>query len=216
VPQLILEDQLALHKLNIEIGELRGRGLVRKTYLEYPYYMQRSTIADEILQPDDRREFTSNQELFVTQTSAIFTIGYEGVSIDAYINTLLQNHIVVLVDVRNNTFSHKHGFSGSTFGTYVTGAGIEYVHLPSLGVPPQKRRSLASPEDYKDLFEYYRASVLPTANVAIEQVLSVLKAGRSVALTCFEANPEQCHRSELAICIQGRSPTGTPIINLHP
>ena len=45
------------------------------------------------------------------EQNTLFTIGYEGISIDTYINKLLQNYIKTLVDVRKNAYSNKFGFS---------------------------------------------------------------------------------------------------------
>ncbi|WP_348602891.1 DUF488 family protein [Bartonella tribocorum] len=40
-----------------------------------------------------------------------FTIGYEGKSLENYLNCLLENNIKILCDVRKNPISRKYGFS---------------------------------------------------------------------------------------------------------
>jgi hypothetical protein len=44
----------------------------------------------------------------------IVTIGYEGRSLEAFLNLLLQNSVTLLCDVRRNPLSRKYGFSKST------------------------------------------------------------------------------------------------------
>ena len=71
-------------------------------------------------------------ELSKREQKTLFTIGYEGISIDAYINKLLSNHIKTLVDVRKNAYSNKFGFSKKEFKYCLEKAGVKYIHIPEL------------------------------------------------------------------------------------
>ena len=76
------------------------------------------------------------------EQNTLFTIGYEGISIDTYINKLLQNHIKTLVDVRKNAYSNKFGFSKKEFMYCLERSGVKYIHIPELGIESELRRSL--------------------------------------------------------------------------
>src|SRR5689334_19191458 len=90
-----------------------------------------------------------------------FTIGYEGISIDAFLNIHIRNNVRELVDVRRNTISMKYGFSKKRFAQYIALAGMQYFHLPELGIPSDLRQDLTSVSAYQRLFEYYATSLLP-------------------------------------------------------
>src|SRR5260370_38363424 len=71
--------------------------------------------------------------------SALFTIGYQQHSLDSLVQSLSENGIQVLMDVRQNASSRKAGFSKGKLGDAITGAGITYVHRPDLGTPSSIR-----------------------------------------------------------------------------
>jgi uncharacterized protein (DUF488 family) len=50
----------------------------------------------------------------VLQAPRLCTIGYEGRSLEDYLNVLLQEGVTLLCDVRRNPLSRKYGFSKST------------------------------------------------------------------------------------------------------
>jgi uncharacterized protein (DUF488 family) len=141
--------------------------------------------------------------------NTLFTIGYEGISIDAYINRLLENCVKILVDVRRNAYSNKFGFSKKEFQYCLEKIGIKYVHIPELGIESEKRKEAAKQDKMnfglfttnktgiEELFEDYR-KILPTKQIYINRLLEILRKYRFVAITCFEADYRQCHRHVLA------------------
>lgn len=193
--QLHSEDQLALQTFVAEIGTLRGEKLIRKAYLEYPYYASRSEIASKILQQAEYEQVCKTRN--VTNTPCLFTIGYEGMSIDAYINVLLANNVKIVVDVRKNPLSMKYGFSKTKFADYTQYAGIVYLHIPELGIPSTLRQDLNSPSAYRKLFDYYDAEILPNQLNALARLRNILAEQKRVAITCFEENPQFCHRHKI-------------------
>ena len=64
---------------------------------------------------------------------AIYTAGYEGLSIDAFIARLKQAQIDKVLDVREYPLSRKPGFSKKAFAQCLADAGIAYEHSPPLG-----------------------------------------------------------------------------------
>jgi len=92
------------------------------------------------------------KEQFKQTGRLLFTIGYEGITVEHYLNTLIKNGVQVLCGVRNNPLSRKFGFSKSSLQKYFGNIGIEYIHFPELGIKSEKRNNLNSYEDYQNLF----------------------------------------------------------------
>jgi len=126
--------------------------------------------------------------------TALFTIGYEGDSIDGYLERLIRHNVKLLCDVRKNPLSRKTGFSKGSLSSYCGKVGIEYVHLPELGIPGHRRRELNSRADYEALFEEYTREDLPLAGEAVLRLGDLMRQHRRIALTCFEKVHEECHR----------------------
>ena len=114
--------------------------LMKHTYIKFPYYATRSKIAQRILPT----EFCKKIDDAVSKSSEkiLFTIGYEGISLEKYLNKLLQNNIKILVDVRRNPLSMKFGFSKTLLKRYCGSVGIEYFHFPEVGIASNDRKEL--------------------------------------------------------------------------
>jgi uncharacterized protein (DUF488 family) len=135
-----------------------------------------------------------NEKQKLKQTSQVlFTIGYEGLTVEKYLNILIQNDIRVLCDVRNNPLSRKFGFSKNNLKKYLGNIGIEYIHIPELGITSDKRCNLNSDTDYQNLFVDYKAA-LPKKRDFLEKVYQLLQTQMRISLTCFEHEPAHCHR----------------------
>jgi len=76
--------------------------------------------------------------------------------------------------------------------------GIQYIHLPGLGIVADKRKNLNSFADYSALFEEYKKVVLPDQSEAVNSIADLIETNQRVALTCFEADHNYCHRSRVA------------------
>ncbi|OPY83950.1 MAG: hypothetical protein A4E71_02809 [Smithella sp. PtaU1.Bin162] len=127
----------------------------------------------------------------------MFTIGYEGITIESYINKLIQNDIRLLCDVRNNPLSRKYGFSKTMLAKILQELDIAYVHIPELGIVSEKRKNLNDQTDYKALFDEYRETLLRKKEY-IDKVFDLLRVQKRIALTCFEKDPLYCHRHVLS------------------
>jgi len=95
----------------------------------------------------------------------------------------------------------KYGFSKSQLKKACEGIGIGYIHIPELGIDSDKRQSLNLQVDYDKLFEIYRSEILTQTFGVQIKLLNLLKEKERIALTCFEANINQCHRKHLADAI---------------
>lgn len=171
----------------------RGDALVSRLYRLFPYYACRSEILKRIL-PD-----ASDQKWILAATpaeagKALFTIGYEGDSIDGYLDRMIQNNVRLLCDVRRNPLSRKAGFSRVQLVSYCAKVNIEYKHLPELGIPSHRRQELVTQADYDALFDVYRREDLPSMGPAIRELGQLLEKHERIALTCFEKEHTCCHR----------------------
>jgi hypothetical protein len=203
------------HKMRLYIrqqGTLKGKNLVRKIYMAYPQYTIRSEIAEEIFTVD---EYKTIKEQWGSETDKVLlSLGYEGITIDEYIAKLIFNNVSLLVDVRQNPYSHKHGFTKKQLEKYVLRTGIKYVHLPELGIPSNLRKDLDTPNDYELLFEHYGTHILPQQNKAVTKILEWVLQGERVAITCFEAIYSMCHRHKITEAIAKNPRTNFPVVHL--
>ena len=80
--------------------------------------------------------------------------------------------------------------------------GIDYVHIPEVGIQSDQRQELNTQSDYDKLFAAYRKNNLSKTANSQNEILKLLKQHKRIALTCFEANICQCHRKHLAEAIE--------------
>jgi len=196
VKQLEQNDKRMLREIVREYGALSPNELMRTTYMLHPYYATRSERAKRLLSEKDYEIVRSN--ITRSDKTTLFTIGYEGISLEEYLNRLIRNDIKMLVDVRNNPVSMKYGFSKSQLQKYCTCIGVEYLHLPEVGIQSEQRQNLYEQSDYNKLFTAYRKKNLPQTIATQKRIVDLLKQYRRIVLTCFEANIDQCHRKHLA------------------
>jgi len=174
--------------------DLRGDALVAETYRRFPYYATRSTIVARVLHGDKRALAGIESARPASKRPGIATIGYEGVTLERYLNRLISEGVTILCDVRRNAISRKYGFSKGTLSKACEGVGLQYEHLPDLGIASEKRQSLDTKADYDALFEEYERRHLPKQTAALASIRSWVRDGARVALTCYEHLPQQCHR----------------------
>ncbi|MBA3045493.1 MAG: DUF488 domain-containing protein [Euryarchaeota archaeon] len=178
-----------------ETKSMDDNDMVEFTYEKYPKY----TIFSEI----KKKMAYSRDEI------GIITIGYEGLSIDEFMMKLIDEKIQVLVDVRNNPWSMKYGFTGKSLNILCGKMGVEYIGLPEVGIPSELRKTLETKEDYDALFRHYR-KFISKKEKELDMLLG-LGREKKIALMCFEKDPEMCHRTVLAEEL-GRREKGVVIV----
>jgi uncharacterized protein (DUF488 family) len=193
-------DRKLLQEIKSHYGKMTADALMKHTYLNFPYWAINSKKAKEILSTE-QLEKVNDCRPKVSKT-ILFTIGYEGISLEEYLNRLLKNDIKILVDVRYNPLSMKYGFSKNQLQRYCENLGIRYVHFPEVGIQSEQRQELNTQADYDKLFAVYRQTNLSKTTILQEKILNLLKEHERIALTCFEANINQCHRKHLAEAIE--------------
>lgn len=191
-------------KLMLEIkalyGTMNADALMKHTYLNFPYWAINSVKAIEIL-TKVQLEKVENSRPKINEI-ILFTIGYEGISLEEYLNRLLKNDVKILIDVRNNALSMKYGFSKSQLQRYCNSLGIEYMHFPEVGIKSEQRQELNTQSDYDNLFSVYCENNLKKTTASQLKILELLQENKRIALTCFEANICQCHRKHLSEAIE--------------
>lgn len=125
----------------------------------------------------------------------LFTVGYQGRSLDGFVELLHEEGIEQLVDVRDNPWSRKPGFTGSALADALEDAGIAYEHLGDLGTPKRIREALSEGEieDFQTAYTEH----LDGQDEALERLVALADA-RPTAIMCMERDVEDCHRRFLA------------------
>jgi uncharacterized protein (DUF488 family) len=181
LPKNVTQD---IHHVATKYGNLSSQELLDLVYDKYSWFTVNSDL------PSRRK-----RKRPIAQ-KAIYTAGYEGKTVDEFLNLLMESGISQLIDVRFNPISRRYGFHKSTLARLCNFLEIEYQHLPELGIPGSERDDLSSASKYTSLFNDYRSS-LPSREDALLNVTSLLKSKPSV-LVCMEADPNFCHRNVLA------------------
>ncbi len=145
----------------------------------------------------------------------IYTIGYEGLSIEKFSDVLMKENVSVVVDVRNLPLSRKRGFSKTSLSDHLDKNNIDYVNIRGLGAPKAMREELKATSDYKTFFSRFRESIKPCQNL-IDEILSMVYDGKKVSLLCFERDHNYCHRKIVAEEIKKRDGNGLKIRHLVP
>ena len=126
----------------------------------------------------------------------IYTIGYEGATMDEFIGALVRAGVEQVIDVRALPLSRRPGFSKTPLRNALAEAGIGYVHLKALGTP-KEGRDAAKKGDRPTLTRVYDNQLgLPEAQMQAAE-MRVLAAEKPSALLCYERDPSCCHRTLL-------------------
>jgi uncharacterized protein (DUF488 family) len=173
-----------IHYVAAQYGNLSSQELLDLVYDKYSWFTVNSDL------PERRKKKRPIAE------EAIYTAGYEGKTVDEFLNLLMAAGISRLIDVRFNPISRRYGFHKSTLARLCNFLEIDYQHLPELGIPGSERDDLSSSAKYTSLFNNYRSS-LPSRKDSLLNVTGLLQSKPSV-LVCMEADPKFCHRNVLA------------------
>jgi len=189
-------DQTYLTEVHKTYGSMSSMELIKHTYINFPYYAIKSKIAQNTLSNNLYQRVINAQPN--ENATVLFTIGYQGISLENFLGNLVKNNIKLLIDVRKNPLSMKYGFSKKLLTKFCNSLDIEYVHIPEVGIESNKRRKLENQSDYDQLFEDYEATTLQESRASQNKILDYLKQHSRVALTCFESDISQCHRLSLS------------------
>ncbi len=130
----------------------------------------------------------------------VFTIGYEGLSIDKFTSLLATHNIETVVDIRELPLSRKPGFSKKALANLLNLSGFEYTHMVELGCPRPVRQRYREDGDWKRYTAGF-LTYLATQRAAIVE-LSALALSSNCVLLCYEADFNFCHRSMVADAVR--------------
>jgi len=133
-------------------------------------------------------------------TPALFTFGYEGLTIDGFIARLRDAEIDLIVDVRELPLSRKRGFSKTAFREHLTAAGIGYEHWSALGCPKPVRDQYRQDGDWAAYVRGFLAH-LGTVKTEVRSLATTVR-GHRACLVCFEAEFGFCHRTYVARAVR--------------
>lgn len=130
----------------------------------------------------------------------VFTIGYEGLEIDAFMALLAEHGIETVVDVRELPLSRKPGFSKKPLASGLNLSGLEYVHMVALGCPKVVRDRYREDGDWNRYTDGFLKH-LQMQKAGIDELLE-LATSSNCALLCYEADFNFCHRSMVANAVR--------------
>ncbi len=169
--------------------------LVKDVYARYPWYASKNELTD--LRP---RSSVREKKA----CPAVYTAGYEGKSVDAFFNHLLKNGIRLIIDVRANPVSRRYGFSKRQFSEIARRLGLDYRHMPHLGIPSKYRVDLSDFDSYQRLLKKYEQEMIPKLGDEIDEVGKLMEETPAV-LVCVEKDVRCCHRSRLADAVSRKT-----------
>ncbi|HET6183310.1 MAG TPA: DUF488 domain-containing protein [Acetobacteraceae bacterium] len=134
----------------------------------------------------------------------LMTIGYEGTTIEAVLDTLQAAGVKLLIDVRAVAASRKPGFSKRQLAAGLDARGIAYVHLQPLGTPKPGRDAVRAghPERMEVIYAAHMKGDEPQA--ALAEAAQLARRTPS-CLLCFERDPAHCHRRLVAAMITAKT-----------
>jgi len=162
---------------------------------KYPYNQWVKKLEQDI---GLKRIKTGGDLFWSSENEIIYTIGYEGYTIEKFIKKLKDSNIQQLIDVREIALSRKNGFSKSILSKNLKDAGIKYKHIPELGSPKQVRHQLHKDLDYEKFFKEYKNHINdPDVLDNISDIEGRARRKKTVLL-CYEKDYKICHRSIIA------------------
>jgi len=129
----------------------------------------------------------------------LFTVGYQGRSVEELIETLESAKVHIVIDVRAMPVSRRPSFSKAALSKALESRDIEYLNIPELGAGKALRETHRN-GDFKAFARDYRRTVLVNRRGRVAR-LAEMVATQRVCLLCYEVNPEECHRSLLATAV---------------
>lgn len=190
--------------MKVEQGHTRDPGVLKVAAL----CRALSVSIDELVQDAEGnplpREITA-------MTHGIVSVGYEGRTIDDFVAELVRAGVQTVADVRLNAISRKGGFSKTRLREALAAAGINYRHLRSLGNAKDNRLPFWEGRVEEGRRVFREALDSPEAESSLNELSDLVRC-HVVAVLCFEADVEKCHRK--VIIDEVASATEVPVAAL--
>ncbi len=147
---------------------------------------------------DLRENYQENEEPCLTGK------GYEGKSIDRYLQELIEEDIRLVIDVRRNPFSMKFDFNKGSLKDKFKKVDIDYIHIPELGISSELRKEIKSVEEHLRLLDRYEEEFLPQASEYLNRISLLQEKYGRIVLLCFEKDENFCHRTRILGLLTGK------------
>lgn len=148
------------------------------------------------------------------QASGIVGVGYEGLHLDEFLRDLVDRKVQTVVDVRLTPISRKPGFSKRALAAALEEVNIQYEHLRVLGNPKDNRAGFyGRPTEVEAARDHFRLLLQgDSVDAALNHIEQLHRDGR-VALLCFEADEQRCHRHVVLerLAARRRTPAATSV-----
>jgi uncharacterized protein (DUF488 family) len=164
------------------------------------------TILKKILLINKRLTYMENIELLNSskydsiikinhENKLVFSIGYEGINFDYFLELLNKNKITQVIDIRENSFSWKMNFRNKIFENNLKKNNIKYVHISDLGAPKYIRKEIKINNNPKKFFHEYK--ILLSRNNDSFEYLMELSGHEKTVILCVEKDYKLCHRKAI-------------------
>src|SRR4051812_22064662 len=145
---------------------------------------------------------------------AVATIGYEGTTMPAFLDSLKKAKVDLLVDIRAIASSRRPGFAKTALAANLATVDIDYIHVRALGTPADGRAAARSGRQDELRRIYLEHLATDAAQAGLDIVVELVESARRIALLCFEADAERCHRRFVADALVKK--LGMRVVNLAP
>ena len=127
----------------------------------------------------------------------LFTIGFSKKNTEKFFETLLQNGVKRLIDIRLNNKSQLAGFTKSSDLQYLLRkiGNIEYVYMPQFAPTKDLLKKYQNKQVDWKVYEAEYKKILDDRNVIKDLDYSIFD---NAVLLCSESTAEHCHRRLLA------------------
>ncbi|MCL1820945.1 MAG: DUF488 domain-containing protein [Oscillospiraceae bacterium] len=123
----------------------------------------------------------------------LYTIGYSGFDIDAFVSVLRNKNVTVLIDVRSKPYStYFPNYNKEILEKSLGKNGILYRNYSREFGAQQMNRAFCSPEGFLDFETFVKSDVFAEGFSKLE---NGMKQNYTFALMCAEKNPVDCHRA---------------------
>ena len=145
----------------------------------------------------------------------VATIGYQSATVPGFLRALREAGVELLIDVRAVASSRRAGFAKTALAANLETAGIDYLHIRTLGTPADGRAAARSGR-HEEMHRIFRAHLLThEAQEGLWRLENIVKSPRRVALMCFEADYRECHRTLVANALAERLPIDVTHLEAH-
>lgn len=196
---------------------LRVHEEVRKMVAEGKLTLGHAVVVSKIKEPEKQLKFAhlivrngwnvkqAEEALIEFINDTIYTIGYEDISFEEFLNLLRKHEIKVVMDVRHEVEFVKQEFSGELLKRQLPLYGIKYLQIKELGVPRIIREPyIEGGLQYECFKQWYLWWIKKNYDVWEKEIREAKRVG-FIALLCVERYPKPhgtqkhfCHRHILA------------------